>query len=102
MSDGRIGEIVTSGAFLFDGYFNDPVTTGERLVDGLYHTRDLGFMTDGELYVLGRKDDLIIVNGRNLHAHEVETIITGVAGLRPGRSGDRGGCDWPRGARSDL
>ena len=57
-----------SGGYLFYGYFNDPLTTAERLADGLYNTRDRGFVQDGQLYVLGRTDDLLIVNGRNLHA----------------------------------
>ncbi len=86
LGDDAIGEIVVSGDFLFTGYFNDPATTAERLQDGWYRTRDMGFLRDGELYVLGRKDDLLIVSGRNLHAHEVEDIVGAVPGLKPGRA----------------
>lgn len=86
LGDNRIGEIVVAGDFLFDGYFNDPATTADRLSDGWYHTRDLGFVRDNQLYVLGRTDDLLIVSGRNLHAHEVEEIIGTVPGLKPGRA----------------
>ncbi len=54
--------------------------------DGLYFTRDLGFVLDGAVYVLGRIDDLIIVNGRNIYAHEIEDLIGKIDGLKPGRS----------------
>lgn len=86
LADGEVGEIAIAGDFLFSGYHNAPEITAERLRDGVYFTRDLGFLRDGELFVLGRKDDLLIVNGRNLRAHEVEGIVTGVAGLKPGRA----------------
>lgn len=86
LGENHIGEIALSGEFLFDGYYNAPDITAERLQDGVYFTRDMGFVRNGELYVLGRRDDLIIVNGRNLHAHEVEAIVGAVAGLKPGRT----------------
>ena len=79
LAEDEVGEIAVAGGFLFSGCFNDPATTAERLRDGVYHTRDLGFLHEGELYVLGRKDDLLIINGRNLHAHEVEEMLGGVA-----------------------
>lgn len=82
----RVGEIAISGSFLFDGYYKALDITAERLDDGVYFTRDMGFVREGELYVLGRRDDLIIVNGRNLHAHEVEAIVATVPGLKPGRA----------------
>ncbi len=84
--DGHVGEIAIAGDFLFRGYHNDPLKTAERIRDNTYYTRDLGFMRDGELYVLGRKDDLLIINGRNLHAHEVEQIINAVPGTKAGRN----------------
>jgi len=81
-----VGEIGIRGAFLFSGYNRDPERTAERLVEGTYFTRDLGFVLDGRIYVLGRIDDLIIVNGRNLYAHEVEAVVGSVEGVKPGRS----------------
>ena len=86
LGERSIGEIAIEGAFLFDGYYNAPEITAERLDGVTYYTRDLGFLADGELYVLGRKDDLIIVNGRNLHAHEVEALVADVPGLKAGRA----------------
>jgi acyl-CoA synthetase (AMP-forming)/AMP-acid ligase II/acyl carrier protein len=85
-ADREVGEIVVSGDFLFDGYLNDAETTQARLSNGRYHTRDLGFLYDGELYVLGREDDLIIINGRNIYAHEVEAVVGQISGVKPGRA----------------
>jgi len=52
---------------------------------GVYHSRDLGFLCEGELYVLGRTDDLIIVHGKNIYAHDVEFAVNQVPGVKPGR-----------------
>ena len=81
-----VGEIGIRGRFLFSGYNRDPERTAERIRDGVYFTRDLGFMHNNRLYVLGRLDDLIIVNGRNLYAHEVEAAVHSIEGLKPGRT----------------
>ncbi len=86
LAENEVGEVVLCGEIVFDGYLNDPQTTLARLSGGLYHTRDSGFLRDGELYILGRTDDLLIVNGRNLHAHEVEALVAGTPGLKPGRA----------------
>ena len=59
--------------------------TGKKLRNGLYHTGDLGFVIKGELYVTGRKNDLIIVHGRNYYAHDLEFLINQVPGVYPGR-----------------
>ena len=86
IADGRIGEVGLSGRFLFSGYNRDEARTAERLRDGIYFSRDLGFVRDGRLYILGRMDDLIIINGRNLYAHEVEALINAIEGIKPGRA----------------
>ncbi|GAN75965.1 AMP-binding protein [Acidisphaera rubrifaciens] len=83
--EGAVGEIAVRGACLFDGYYRQPALTAERLIDGWYHTRDIGFIDGGEVFVLGRKDDLIIVHGRNIYAHEVESAANAVPGVKPGR-----------------
>jgi acyl-CoA synthetase (AMP-forming)/AMP-acid ligase II len=82
---GVLGEIHIRSTTLFDGYFRDPERTQERLRDGWFGTRDLGCVEDGELFIPGRVDDLLIVNGRNLFAHEIESVLSGVTGIVPGR-----------------
>jgi acyl-CoA synthetase (AMP-forming)/AMP-acid ligase II len=85
LPDGRVGEITVSADFLFDGYLGRPDDTARKLVDGVYHTSDRGFLWEGELFVLGRNDDLIIVNGRNYYAHELEFEASQATGIKPGR-----------------
>ncbi|XRQ05225.1 fatty acyl-AMP ligase [Actinomadura welshii] len=77
--EGRVGEIWVRGGSVAEGYWRSPEETRESFGartaegDGPYlRTGDLGFLADGELYVTGRLKDLIIVNGRNIHAHDVE------------------------------
>jgi fatty-acyl-CoA synthase len=86
LPQGRIGEICVSGPFLFSGYYRQPEKTEERLRDGWYTTGDMGLIHCGELYVSGRIDDMLIVNGRNYYAHELEALLTEVEGIIPGRS----------------
>jgi acyl-CoA synthetase (AMP-forming)/AMP-acid ligase II len=77
--DGEIGEIWVSGPSVAAGYFRAPDETRETFQavaeDGrgpFLRTGDLGFVRDGELYVVGRHKDLIILAGRNLYPHDVE------------------------------
>jgi fatty-acyl-CoA synthase len=81
----EVGEIVVAGGSLFDGYHRQPEATAARLkADGLW-TGDLGFLDAGELFVVGRVDDLINVNGRNILAHEIEDALSLLPGVAPGR-----------------
>ena len=83
--DGHIGEIAISGPTLFSGYNGQSELTEQVLIQGEYFSGDLGFILNGQLYVVGRKDDMIIVYGRNFLAHELEAIANQVAGVKPGR-----------------
>ena len=86
LAEGRLGEIAVAGDSLFAGYHGDEARTRDVLRDGRYLTGDLGLELDGELFVLGRRDDLVIVLGRNLFAHEVEALVAEVPGVKPGRA----------------
>jgi acyl-CoA synthetase (AMP-forming)/AMP-acid ligase II len=83
--EAEIGQIVVNSPSLFDGYHRQPEATAARLkADGLW-TGDLGFVEAGELFVIGRNDDLINVNGKNIFAHEIEDALSLMAGVVPGR-----------------
>jgi acyl-CoA synthetase (AMP-forming)/AMP-acid ligase II len=84
--DGHIGEICVRGPFLFSGYYKLPEKTAEKLRDGWYYTGDMGFLVDGELFVTGRKDDMLIVAGRNYYAHEIEALVNALPEIVPGRN----------------
>ena len=55
-----VGEIAFKGPSVTLGYFENEDASAEALQDGWLHTGDLGFMINGEVYVSGRKKDLII------------------------------------------
>jgi len=86
LPEGHVGEIWIAAKFLFSGYYNMPEQTAEKLQRQTYRTSDRGFLVDGEVYVLGRFDDLLILNGRNFHAAEIESLLGGVDGIKPGRN----------------
>jgi acyl-CoA synthetase (AMP-forming)/AMP-acid ligase II len=80
-----VGEIVVRSPSLFDGYRNQPEKTAAVLSDGWYRSGDLGFLADGELFVVGRQKDVIVVAGKNIYPEDVEDAVGAVAGILPGR-----------------
>lgn len=85
LGEARVGEIFVTSRSLFDGYRNEPEKTAEVLQNGVYATRDQGFLYDGEIFVVGRKKDLMIVAGKNLYPEDVEDAIGAVPGILLGR-----------------
>jgi len=76
VAPGDIGEILIKTAGRQREYFRNPEATAELWRDGWIHTGDLGkFDDDGYLYVVGRKKDVIIRGGHNIHATDVEHVI---------------------------
>lgn len=82
----EIGVICITAPYLFTGYYNNPQATKAAFHGMWYNTGDLGFLDDGELFVAGRLKDVIIVNGKNLFAHDIEATISAVPGVKPGRA----------------
>lgn len=85
LADGCVGEVAIGSDCLFRGYFNRPDLTAEVLRDGWYYTGDLGFQLKGELYVVGRKKDLLIVGGENLYPQDIEEIAAAHDAIHDGR-----------------
>ncbi len=81
LGEEEIGEITLRGPALFSGYHGEPPLDAERG----FTTGDLGFFKDGELFVLGRRKEVIILSGENHHPAEVEWAAGQVEGLRRGR-----------------
>ncbi len=103
--DGEVGEVWVAGACVAGGYWEREeetlATFGARLAieagggiagarntaasSGYLRTGDLGFLYASELFICGRRKDLIIVRGRNLHPQDIETVVNGChAQIRPG------------------
>jgi acyl-CoA synthetase (AMP-forming)/AMP-acid ligase II len=85
LADRRIGEVAVSASYMASGYHREEKLTRAAWHGGWYRTGDLGVIKDGVLYITGRKKDVIIVNGKNIYAHDVEDVVNSVAGVKPGR-----------------
>ncbi len=69
-------EIVINSPSLFKGYCNNIEATKTKLIDGWYYSGDIGYFDmDGYLYVVDRKNDLIISGGENIYPKEIEACI---------------------------
>jgi o-succinylbenzoate---CoA ligase len=75
---GEPGEILVRGPIVTAGYFAHPEATVAALKDGWFRTGDAGYLDeDGYLYVLDRRDDLIVTGGENVYPAEVEAVLSG-------------------------
>jgi O-succinylbenzoic acid--CoA ligase len=73
---GEAGEIVVRGPTVTPGYVDRPEDNARAFQDGWFHTGDLGYFdSDGYLFVLDRRDDLIISGGENIYPAEVEAVL---------------------------
>lgn len=69
-----VGEILTRGANVMLGYFKNEEATRNTLVDGWYHTGDLGVMdAEGNLFIRGRSKNMLLgASGQNIYPEEIE------------------------------
>lgn len=82
-AEGEEGQIAASlaGDESFEGYWRRPDADEKALADGWYLTGDTGFFDeDGDLFVTGRVDDMIITGGENVTPGEIESVVS----LHPG------------------
>lgn len=73
---GEVGELAISSPYLFAGYLNLPEETSRVLRGDWYVSGDIGRVDEeGYLYLIGRKNDMIISGGENIYPKELELII---------------------------
>jgi acyl-CoA synthetase (AMP-forming)/AMP-acid ligase II len=85
IADRHVGEIAISSDCMLTGYYNRPDLSDKTFHDGWYLTGDLGYIAQNEVYITGRKKDLIIVGGKNIYPQDLENLASEVNGIHPGR-----------------
>ena len=82
---GRLGEIQIAGPAVTSGYYGDPAATAEAFDGAWLRTGDLGLQLDGDLFVTGRRKEMIIVNGQNHFPEDAESLAREQPGVHRGR-----------------
>ncbi|NTU62330.1 MAG: fatty acyl-AMP ligase, partial [Chloroflexi bacterium] len=80
----QVGQVVVQSDCMLSEYYKRPDL--QPFQDGWYRTGDMGYMADGELYIVGRLKDLIINAGKNVYPQDIEAIVNTVPGVYPGRA----------------
>jgi len=75
LSEMMVGSVLVHGDSVMMGYYNNPEETNKALrSDNWLDTGDIGFLFEGDLFITGRRTDVIIVNGRNIRAQDIEEL----------------------------
>ena len=75
LSEMMVGSVLVHGDSVMKGYYNNPEETNKALKAGNWlDTGDIGFLFEGDLFITGRRTDVIIVNGRNIRAQDIEEL----------------------------
>jgi fatty-acyl-CoA synthase len=84
LGDRHIGELCVRGPSVASGYYLDPEATERTFGGGWLKTGDYGYVVNGNVYITGRKKDLIIINGRNYDPQRIEWLVDDLPEVRKG------------------
>jgi fatty-acyl-CoA synthase len=84
LPDRTIGKVWASGPSIMHSYFRDEEATNACLKDGWLDTGDMGYMSDGYIYIVGRAKDMIIINGKNHWPQDIEWAVEQLPGFKAG------------------
>jgi fatty-acyl-CoA synthase len=85
LADRKIGRIFVKGLGVMAGYFRDEEATNAALSpDGWLDTGDMGYLSKGSLFIVGRAKDMIIINGKNHWPQDIEWAIEQLPGFKAG------------------
>lgn len=79
-----IGKVWCKGPSVMVGYFRDEAATEACMAEGWLDTGDMGYMSDGYIYIVGRAKDMIIVNGKNHWPQDIEWAVEQLPGFKQG------------------
>lgn len=86
LPDRVIGEVALNSDCMLSGYYHRPDATQKAFHDEWFLTGDYGYTVNGELFVAGRKKDMIIVGGKNVYPQDLEALAYEVPGIHAGRA----------------
>lgn len=86
LSEDKVGEVWMQSDCMLSEYRHNSDVTQQSFSDEWFKTGDLGFFHDDQLFITGRKNDLIIVGGENIYPQDIEGILNEVPSLIPGRN----------------
>jgi fatty-acyl-CoA synthase len=85
LPDRSIGRIFVRGEAVMVGYFRDQEATDACLSeDGWLNTGDMGYLSGGYIFIVGRAKDMIIINGRNYWPQDIEWAVEQLPGFKSG------------------
>lgn len=85
LGEREVGKVYCRGTSVMLGYFRDEAATEACLdADGWLDTGDMGYMSNGYLYVVGRAKDMIIINGKNHWPQDIEWAVEQLPGFKAG------------------
>lgn len=84
LGEREVGEVIVRGPSVMQGYFKKELETRKTIRNQWLFTGDLGYLANEELYITGRKKDMIIKGGKNYCPHDIELSVQKVEGVRGG------------------
>ncbi len=84
LGDRQIGKVWCRGLSVMHSYFRDPESTDACLIGGWLDTGDMGYLSEGYLYIVGRAKDMIIINGKNHWPQDIEWAVEQLPGFKQG------------------
>lgn len=84
LGDRQIGKVWVRGASIMVGYFRDEEATAACMKGGWLDTGDMGYLSSGYIFIVGRAKDMIIINGRNHWPQDIEWAVEQLPGFKSG------------------
>jgi fatty-acyl-CoA synthase len=84
LPESAIGKLWAKGPSIMQGYFRDETATAACMSDGWLDTGDMGYLSGGYVYIVGRAKDMIIINGKNHWPQDIEWAVEQLPGFKAG------------------